>query len=112
MIKTVRETLSWDVPIIMNEGSGAPAIAPLVGANNLVGIVSSTIANTSSYIDLPFSKEMEPIFNQYEPGAPAGSWDLLAPSGMLTAYTFVGILKLAGPDLTRESLERGGRARL
>ncbi len=105
MIKTVRQTLSWDVPMAMNEGAGAQMIAPLAGAANMDGMLSATLAKTTSYVDLPFSKEMKPIFDKYASNAPAGSWDGLAPAGMLSAYTFVGILKLAGPDLTRESFE-------
>ncbi len=102
MIKTVRETLSWDVQLIMNEGSGAPAIASLVGANNLVGIITPNIFASTDIDKTPKFQELKQIFNQYEPGS---NWDqeMMASVGMTTAQAFVGILKLTGPNLTRES---------
>ncbi len=103
MIKTVRETLSWDVQMAMNEGAGSQVIAPLAGAANMDGMISSTLADLPSSEKTPFYHQWQPIYNQYEPGAPPGSWDALGPAGLLTAQYFVGILKLNGPDLTRES---------
>jgi branched-chain amino acid transport system substrate-binding protein len=102
MIKTVRETLSWDVQLIMNEGSGAPAIVPLVGAENLVGIITVNIMSMADPSDTPEMLELKRIFNQYQPGY---DWekDTMASIGMTTAQSFVGLLKLTGRDLTRES---------
>ena len=105
MIKTIRETLSWDVPMLMNEGAGAQMIAPLAGAANMDGMVSTTIADLPSNEKTPFYTEWQPVFEKYATNAPAGAWDAMGPTGILAGDLFAGILKLAGPDLTRESFE-------
>ncbi len=103
MIKNVRTTLSWDVPMAMNEGAGSQAIAPLAGPENMDGMLSATLADLPSTEKTAFYNQWQSVYNQYEPGAPAGSWDALGPAGMLTAQYFVGILKLNGQNLTRQS---------
>jgi branched-chain amino acid transport system substrate-binding protein len=104
MIKTVRETLSWDVPILTNYSAGAFKLAPLAGAQNEVGIVSTMIADVTDPTLIPFSVEWKKVWDKYQPDAPAQAWDT-GSGGMIVAHTFVGLLKLAGPNLTRESLE-------
>jgi branched-chain amino acid transport system substrate-binding protein len=103
MIKTVRETLSWDVPMAMNESAGAQLLAPLAGAPNMDGMVSMTIADLPSSEKTPFYNEWKPVFDKYANNPPPGAWDALGPTGLLVAQTFVGILKMVGPDLTREN---------
>ncbi len=103
MIKTVRETLSWDVQLFMCEGSAPQALGRLAGYNNLVGIITTSITEATILDESEKSKESERIFNQYQPDAPPEYWEGMAGAGMLTAETFTGILKLAGKDLTRES---------
>ncbi len=52
----------------------------------------------------PKFQELRQIFEKYAPGV---DWEteMMASIGMTTAQSFVGILKLAGPNLTRESFE-------
>ncbi len=103
MIKTIRETLSWDVQIFMNEGSAPQAIGRLCGYDNLVGIVTTSITEATVLDETDKTVESERLFHQYQPDAPQTYWDGMGAAGWLTAESFVGILKLNGKDLTRES---------
>jgi branched-chain amino acid transport system substrate-binding protein len=103
MIKTIRETLSWDVQILMNEGSAPQAIGRLCGYNNLVGIITTSITEATVLDETEKTKQSEELFHKYQPDAPQTYWDGMGAAGWLTAETFTGILKLTGPDLTRES---------
>ncbi len=103
MIKTVRSTLSWDVPMAMNESAGAQLLAPLAGAENMDGMMSSTLADLPSNEKTSFYDEWGPIFQQYAENPPPGAWDALGPTGVTVGQAFVGILKMVGPDLTREN---------
>jgi branched-chain amino acid transport system substrate-binding protein len=110
MMKTARETLTWDVPLLVNEAAGVGDIAPLAGAKNMVGVVSTAITmqtdmNTN---DVPGIVSRREIFQKYAPSDAA--WNPMALAGMTTAESFVAYLRQVGPDLTREALIAAGES--
>ncbi len=104
LMKTARETLSWDVPLLVNEASGSGDLAPLAGAKNMVGVVSTAITmqtdmNTN---DEPGIVSRREIFQKYAPSSAV--WNPMALAGVSTAQSFALYLVQVGPNLTREAL--------
>ncbi len=109
MIKTARETLSWDVPLLINEANAGATLGALSGMANIVGVVSTAITTVTDVgSDLPGIVSRRDIFEKYAPSS--ATWDSMAYAGITTAEGFVGLLRQAGKDLTRESLIAAGES--
>jgi branched-chain amino acid transport system substrate-binding protein len=101
MIKTVRETLSWDVPMVISGANAGEGLAPLAGADNMEGIVSDGLSYQSWQTDIPGIEARKEILQKYAPDQP---WTNIQMAGYAVAEGFVNLLKQAGPNLTRQSL--------
>ncbi len=107
MIKTVRETLSWDVPMVISGGNAGEGLAPLAGADNMEGIVSDGISYQSWQTDIPGIEARKEIEQKYAPDQP---WTNIQMAGYAVAEGFVNLLKQAGPNLTRQSLVQAAQS--
>lgn len=101
MMKTARETLNWDVPMLINQANAGEGLAPLAGFDNIEGVVSTTIGHQSWETDSPGVVSRKEIAAKYAPGV---TWDNMVFAGYTMAESFVALLKQAGQNLTRESL--------
>ena len=102
IMKTARETLSWDVPFIINSANALEIVARLAGYDNIEGTVSAVIGAQSYQLDDPAIQEAKSILAQY--GPPDLVFDNTSLGGYAIALGLVGFLKQTGPDLTREAL--------
>lgn len=101
MMKVARQTLSWDVPMLINEANAGEGLGALAGFDNIDGVVSTTIGHQSWETDVPGVVSRRDIVAKY---APDVGWDNMVFAGYTTAESFVGLLKQAGKDLSRQSL--------
>ena len=107
MIKTVRETLSWDAPMVISGANAGEGLAALAGADNMAGIVSDGLSYQSWQTDVPGIEARKEILAQY---APDVHWENIAMAGYTVAEGFVQLLKEAGPNLTRQSLVQAAQS--
>ena len=101
MMKVTRQTLSWDVPMLINEANAGEGLGPLAGFDNIDGVVSTTVGHQAWETDVPGVESRKEITAKYAPNV---TWDNMVFAGYTTAESFVGLLKQAGKDLTRQSL--------
>ncbi len=99
LIKTARTTLSWDVPIIINEACEAEITATLAGYDNIEGVVSTTVGLQAWQTDYP---AVAKIKDEMASVAPDLAFDNYSMIGWVLSQSMVGVLKQAGPNLTRE----------
>ncbi len=99
MIKNARETLSWQVPIVLCEADAAEITAVLAGYSNMDGVVSTTVGNQAWQTDVP---AVEKAKEEMQAIAPDLAFDNYSLVGWTLSADMVGLLKQAGPDLTRE----------
>jgi len=100
MMKTARETLSWDVPFMINSANALEVVARLAGYDNIEGAVSAVIGVQSYELDNPAIAEKKEILAKYTPDT---VFDNTALGGYVIAQGIVGYLKQTGPNLTREA---------
>ena len=67
MIKTARETLSWDVPMTISSVNAIDLMAPLAGLDNIEGVVSATIGHQAWETDIPGIVARKEIMARYAP---------------------------------------------
>jgi ABC-type branched-subunit amino acid transport system substrate-binding protein len=101
MMKTVRQTLSWDVPMLINEANALDVTAQLAGNDNIEGVVSTTIGRQAWETDVQGVRDRKAIMAQVAPDLPFDNSTLV---GYTIAEGMAGLLKQAGKDLTREAL--------
>jgi len=97
-LKAARETLNWDVPIVISGVDAVEAVARLAGYDNIEGAVSVLYGHQAFESDWPGVKEYTEILAKYAPGTPM---DNLTETGMSLSESIVSVLKQAGRDLTR-----------
>jgi branched-chain amino acid transport system substrate-binding protein len=101
LVKTARETLNWDVPILVSGIDVSEIFIDLAGAENSEGIVSIVMGHQIYETDQPGIQQHIEIMQKYGGGTEPSNFSLYgAAMGELT----VEGLKRAGRDLTRESL--------
>jgi branched-chain amino acid transport system substrate-binding protein len=101
LVKTARETLNWDVPILVSGIDVSQIFLDLAGAQNSEGIVSIVMGHQIYETDQPGVKLHIEIMQKYGGGVTPSNFTLYGQGmGELT----VEGLKRAGRDLTRESL--------
>jgi len=100
MIKTARELLGWDVPMIINGTNALEIVAQLAGYDNIEGTVSAMIGHQAWETNVPGIAKRAELVAKYAPDLPFDNTVLV---GWAVSEGLTGILKQAGPDLTRES---------
>jgi branched-chain amino acid transport system substrate-binding protein len=100
LFKTARETLSWDVPVVITGTDAVEIVAGLAGYENIEGAVSVTIGHQAFETEYPgVAKHLE-IMAEYAPDVKPDNLTLV---GYAISEAMVNLLRQAGPDLTRDS---------
>jgi len=107
LVKAARETLSWDVPIVVTGVDVTDIFIQLAGAQNAEGVLSVVFATQVYHTEDPGVQQHIQIMQQFGQGVPASNLTLY---GQVLAELMVKALENAGPNLTRESLEDGAEA--
>jgi len=107
LLKVSRETLSWDVPVMLNSVSAMDVVAQLGGYDNVEGTVTAIFGRQAWETDVPFIAELKQILADY---APDVKWDSTVYGGMLVSAGTVTTLKGAGQDLTVDSFVASAEA--
>jgi len=100
MIKSARETLSWDVPMMVNGTNALEIVGTLAGLDNIEGTISAVTGHQAWETNVPGIAERKQLAATY---APDLKWDNTALVGYAISESMVGLLKQAGPNLTRDS---------
>ncbi len=100
LVKTAREVLNWDVPIIVTGVDATELFLELAGAENSEGIVSVLFGHQAHETDYPGVQEYLANLKQYAPQVPVSNLTLY---GYIVGELTVEGLKRAGADITRES---------
>lgn len=100
LVKTARETLNWDVPILVSGICASEIFIDLAGAQNAAGIISILMGHQVYETDHPAIQKHFEIMEKYGQGTPVSNFTLYGAS---MGELVVEILNRAGPDLTRES---------
>jgi ABC-type branched-subunit amino acid transport system substrate-binding protein len=104
LVKTAREVLNWDVPIVVTGVNATELFIDLAGARNSEGIVSVVFGHQVYETDVPGIQQFRANMAKYAPGVELNNIVLY---GYVMAELTVEGLKNAGPDLTRESFVQG-----
>ena len=107
LVKTAREVLNWDVPIVVTGVVVTDIFIDLAGAENGEGVVSVVFARQVYHTDDTGVQQHYQIMEEFGHGVPVSNFTLY---GQLVAETTVEALKNAGPNLTRESFLEGAEA--
>jgi len=107
LVKAARETLSWDVPIVVTGVVQTDIFIQLAGAENAEGVVSVVFARQVYQTDDPGIQRHIQIMKDFGHGVEASNFTLY---GAAMAELMVKSLENAGPDLTRDSLIDGAEA--
>jgi Periplasmic binding protein len=99
-IKTARQILSWDVPIMINGTNALEIVAQLAGYDNIEGTVSAMIGHQAWETNIAGIVAKKEIMAKYAPDLPFDNSSLV---GYTVSEGTVGLLKQAGPNLTRNS---------
>ncbi|MBI5285066.1 MAG: ABC transporter substrate-binding protein [Chloroflexi bacterium] len=100
LVKTAREVLNWDVPIIVTGVDATELFLDLAGAQNAEGVVSVVFGHQAHETDHPGVKAYLAAMEKYAPGIEISNITLY---GFAMGELAVEGLKRAGQDLTRES---------
>jgi ABC-type branched-subunit amino acid transport system substrate-binding protein len=102
MVTTARETLNWDVPIIVSAINCSEIFIALATPKNSEGIISSVFGHQVYDTDVPGVQKYMKIWEKFQNGAsgPLNNFELY---GMSVAEATVWDLEMAGKDLSRQS---------
>jgi branched-chain amino acid transport system substrate-binding protein len=100
LVKAARETLNWDVPIIVSGINQSDIFVALAGANNAEGVVSCVFGHQAYETELPGIQKYEKIWARTGTGGPLSNFALY---GISIAEAIVWDLEMAGSNLTRGS---------
>ena len=102
MVKAARETMNWDVPIVVSGILCTDLFIMLAGAENAEGVISFTFGRQAYEPQIPGVQKYEKIWEKFQNGAtgPMNNFELY---GMSIAEATVWDLEMAGQDLTRGS---------
>lgn len=100
LIKTARETLSWQVPVMINGTNALDILGQLAGYDNIEGTVSGMMGHQAFETDNPGVARAREIVAKYAPDVP---FDNMVLIGYSISEGMTGFLKQAGKDLTQES---------
>ncbi|MGA2285862.1 MAG: ABC transporter substrate-binding protein [Dehalococcoidia bacterium] len=101
LVNTARDTLGWNVPIVVSNINCSDIFVALAGKNS-EGIISDTFGYQAYNTDQPGVQKYENIWDEFENGTtgPLTNFELY---GMAMAEATVWDLEMAGKDLTRET---------
>jgi len=100
MVKTARETLAWDVPILVSGINCSDIFISLATAKDAEGVISFTFGRQAYQTDDPGVQKYEKIWAKYGNGGAMSNFELY---GMFVAELTVYNMEEAGPDLSRQS---------
>jgi len=100
VIKSARETLTWDVPILITGVDAVEVVATLAGLDNIEGTVSVVFGHQVFETEEPGIAKHHEIMAQFAPDVTPTNLTLV---GATIAEGMVHALEETGPDLTRES---------
>jgi len=101
LVRTAREVLAWDVPILVSGVDVSGIFIDLAGAENAEGVVSVVFGHQVYETDHPGIQKHIEIIEKYAPNIEPSNFTLY---GSVIAELMVEALERAGPDLTREGL--------
>ncbi len=107
LVKTARETLDWDVPLVVTGVVISDIFIQLAGPENAEGVVSVLFGRQVTYMDDPAIQFHYQVMEEFAPNVPVSNFTLY---GQFIAEMMVKALENAGPNLTRESLAEGAEA--
>ncbi len=99
MMKTARQLLGWDVPILLNSGN-ASVVAQLAGYDNIEGTATAMFVHGAWETDIPGIAEIKRLMAEVAPDVP---FEEMTLNGWDTSLAVVMVLRQAGPNLNRES---------
>jgi ABC-type branched-subunit amino acid transport system substrate-binding protein len=100
LIRTAREVLNWDVPVVISGVNASDSFVQLAGAENAEGVVTVLFGHQTWETDNPGVRQFLDVMAEYAPGAPVENF---TEYGYAIAELTVEVLRRAGPDLTREA---------
>ncbi len=100
MVKAARETLSWDVPILVSGINCSDIFVALTGAKDAEGVVSVVFGPMVSETDNPAVQKYQKIWDKFGSGGALSNFSFY---GMNDGEMMVHLLEMAGPNLTRGS---------
>jgi ABC-type branched-subunit amino acid transport system substrate-binding protein len=100
LVKAARETLNWDVPIVVSGINCSDIFILLAGAKAAEGIESFTFGHQAYETELPGVQKYMKIWDKTGTGGPLSNFALY---GMTVAEATVWDLEMAGPNLDRGS---------
>ncbi len=101
MMKTARQTLSWNVPMVINEANALDITAQLAGYDNIEGVISTVVGRQAWETDIPGIASRKAIMAQVAPDLPFDNSTLV---GYELGESMLGLIKQVGKNLTRQSL--------
>lgn len=100
LVKTSRELLNWNEPIVISGINASDAFVQLAGAANAEGVVTVLFGHQAWETDNPGVQQFLQIMHQYAPNA---STENFTEYGYIIGQLTVEGLKRAGPNLTRDT---------
>ena len=107
LVKTAREVLNWDVPVVVTGVVISDIFIQLAGPENAEGVVSVLFGRQVYDTDDPAIQFHYKVMEEFGQGVPVSNFTLY---GEFIAEMMVKALENAGRDLTRESLVEGAEA--
>jgi ABC-type branched-subunit amino acid transport system substrate-binding protein len=107
LVKTAREVLNWDVPIVVTGVVITDIFIQLAGPENAEGVVSVLFGRQVYNTDDPAIQFHYEVMEKFGQGVPVSNFTLY---GEFIAEMMVKALENGGRDLTRESLVEGAEA--
>jgi len=102
LVKTARETLNWDVPIVVSAINCSDIFILLASAEDAEGVISSVFGRQAYEPEIPGVQKYMKIWDKFHYGA-TGDLTNFELYGMSIAEATVWDLEMAGKDLTRGS---------
>ena len=99
LVKTAREVLNWDAPIIISGVNASDAFVALAGAENAEGVVTVLFGHQAWEEDNAGVQQFLAVMDQYAPNTPPENF---AEYGYFIGELTVEGLRRAGPNLTRD----------
>jgi branched-chain amino acid transport system substrate-binding protein len=100
MTKTARQTLSWDVPMLINEANALDITAQLAGYDNIEGVVSTVVGHQAFETNVPAVAKIKEEMASVASDLPFDNSTLV---GWTLGSSMAGLLKQTGRNLTREN---------
>ena len=100
LMKTARETLSWDVPFVVTGVDAVEIEGALAGYANIEGAISVVYGHQAYEVDWPGIAAFRANLEKYGGGAGANNLSL---TGYVIMQATVHLLEQTGPELTRDA---------